>query len=57
MSLLILLFFLLGFAGISAGFAMISIPYGIIAAGAGLVLLSVVLALGRDEGGGNDRRQ
>ena len=38
MSVLIVLLFLLGLSGISAGLCMIAIPYGVIAAGAGLVL-------------------
>ena len=56
MSLLIILSFLLGVSAISTGFALIAIPYGLIAAGAGLVLLSVILAKGQDSGG-DDRRK
>lgn len=56
MSLLIVLFFLLGLSGISAGLCMIAIPYGIIAAGAGLVLLSFILANGYDDDRNSGRK-
>lgn len=56
MSVLIVLLFLLGLSGISAGLCMIAIPYGVIAAGAGLVLLSIILANGYDDNR-NSRRK
>ena len=56
MSVLIVLFFLLGLSGISAGLCMIAIPYGIIAAGAGLVLLSIILANGYDDNRNSGRK-
>ena len=56
MSLLIVLFFLLGLSGISAGLCMIAIPYGVIAAGAGLVLLSIILANGYDDNSNSGRK-
>lgn len=56
MSLLIVLFFLLGLSGISAGLCMIAIPYGVIAAGAGLVLLSIILANGYDDNRNSGRK-
>ena len=55
--MLILLFYLLGISGISAGLAMIAAPYGIIAAGAGLVLLAIILAIGQDDGGSSRRNK
>lgn len=56
MSVLIVLFFLLGLSGISAGLCMIAIPYGVIAAGAGLVLLSIILANGYDDDRNSGRK-
>lgn len=56
MSVLIVLLFLLGLSGISAGLCMIAIPYGVIAAGVGLVLLSIILANGYDDNR-NSRRK
>jgi hypothetical protein len=56
MSVLIVLLFLLGLSGISAGLCMIAIPYGVIAAGAGLVLLSIILANGYDDNRNSGRK-
>ena len=56
MSVLIVLLFLLGLSGISAGLCMIAIPSGVIAAGAGLVLLSIILANGCDDNRNSGRK-
>lgn len=56
MSVLIVLLFLLGLSGISAGLCMIAIPYGVIASGAGLVLLSIILANGYDDNRNSGRK-
>lgn len=56
MSVLIVLLFLIGLSGISAGLCMIAIPYGVIAAGAGLVLLSIILANGYDDNRNSGRK-
>jgi len=56
MSFLIVLCYLLGLSGISVGLSMIAIPYGIISAGAGLVLLSFILAIGYDDNRNSGRK-
>ena len=51
MSVLIILFFLLGIAAVVTGAAMIYMPAGIIAGGLGLIALAVILV----KGSGPDR--
>ena len=48
MSVLIILFFLLGIAAVVTGTAMIYMPAGIIAGGVGLIVMAIVLAKGYD---------
>jgi len=48
MSVLIVLFFLIGLAAVAVGTAMISLPAGIIAGGVGLIVMAIVLAKGYD---------
>lgn len=51
MSVLIVLFLLLGIAAVVTGAAMIYMPAGIIAGGIGLIILAIILVRGYD----NDR--
>ena len=51
MSVLIILFFLLGIAAVVTGAAMIYLPAGIIAGGLGLIALAIILI----KGSGPDR--
>ncbi|MBR6115463.1 MAG: hypothetical protein IKQ10_09890 [Oscillospiraceae bacterium] len=51
MSVLIILFFLLGIAAVVTGAAMIYMPAGIIAGGLGLIALAIILI----KGSGPDR--
>lgn len=51
MSVLIILFFLLGIAAVVTGAAMIYLPAGIIAGGLGLIALTIILI----KGSGPDR--
>ena len=46
MSVLIILFFLLGIAAVVTGAAMIYLPAGIIAGGLGLIALAIILIKG-----------
>ena len=46
MSVLIILFFLLGIAAVVTGAAMIYLPAGIIAGGLGLIALAIILIMG-----------
>ena len=48
MSVLIVLFLLLGIAGVVTGAAMIYVPAGVIAGGFGLIALAIILVRGYD---------